>query len=248
MTQSVWTGTLRCGLLQLPVRLVPAVRDGSVHFEQRHLGCGGHVRREIRCTSDNALLAPPEMVRTIPLAGADYMEVPDAELERLEAMPSPVMQLHRTVPLDAVDPLFVAHHYLLLPRASGEPGYAALSAALVAEQCACVAQVVLRHRECTALVSPNAGGLLLSTLRASEDVIAYQALTDLAAGLPAVLEQELGLVRQLLRSLPSGLAYDELHDAYRERLLAFIGESGAGNPGPARIVDIDDLLVMAEAS
>jgi non-homologous end joining protein Ku len=188
------------------------------------------------------------MVRTIPLPGGDYMEVPDAELERLEAMPSPVMQLHRTVPLNLVDVLYVDRHYLLVPRPGGEPAYAALAAALGAERCAGVVQVVLRHRECTALVSPNAGGLLHSTLRASEDVIAYQALTDLAAGLPAVSEQETGLVRQLLRSLPSGVAYQELRDPYRERLLAFIGETGECNPAPPHIVGIDDLLTMAEAS
>lgn len=248
MPQSVWAGTLRCGLLQLPVRLVPAVRDGAVRFEQRHAGCGGHVRREPRCAHDNALLEAPDIVRTLPLSGDDYLEVPDAELARIEAMLSPFMVIERAIPLDRVDSLYTAHHYVVLPRPGGEHGYAAFSVALFEEQRACVTQVVLRHRDCPALLSPYSGGLLLSTLRASEDVAAVEALADVAAGLPAATGDDIGLARQLVRSLPSGLDYQEIHDSYRERLLALLGETGERSPAPAYIIDVGALFAEANAS
>jgi DNA end-binding protein Ku len=40
MARSIWTGAVSFGLVTIPIRLVPAVREKDVHFAHLHEGQG----------------------------------------------------------------------------------------------------------------------------------------------------------------------------------------------------------------
>ena len=57
MPRSLWTGSLSFGLVNVPVALVPAVRDQDLHFRQLHEKDGAPIEVQRWCSEEDVEVA-----------------------------------------------------------------------------------------------------------------------------------------------------------------------------------------------
>ncbi len=79
MPRTVWSGAISFGLVTVPIKVVSATEDHSVHFHRVHTADGGRVRNRKVCESEGREVSQAEIGKgyqftkdlIIPLSDAD---------------------------------------------------------------------------------------------------------------------------------------------------------------------------------
>lgn len=162
--RALWSGTLRFGLVTLPVTLWPIVRRTRPGL--RLLGASGAPLRQRYVSGETGrFLDRDEVVRALPAPGGGWAPVSAEELAELRPVPATEIDLQEFVPRDQLDPLLVDTCYLLLPESAAAHGYFLLRAALSREERAGIATFMLRGRRRQLAVIAAAASLQAFTLR-----------------------------------------------------------------------------------
>ena len=112
MPRPLWTGSLSFGLVNVPVRLVSAVRDLDLHFRQLH------------AKDDDADRDPPRVLEGRqggPLRGhrqrvrRRHVVLTDEELSAADPRKTRTIDIESFVKLDEIDPIYFDHPYFLVP-------------------------------------------------------------------------------------------------------------------------------------
>ena len=115
---SARTGILSFGLVAIPVRIHPAIRDQHVAFHLLHAKCGNRVRNRHYCPVCNVVVDRDDLVRGYEFANDQYVCLTEAELETVETESSKSIDLKEFIPLSKIDPVyFESSHYLVRMRA-----------------------------------------------------------------------------------------------------------------------------------
>jgi len=78
-------GVLSFGLVAIPVRLYPAIKDQTVRFHLLHNKCGSRVRNQFWCPVCNEAVERDGLVRGFEYTKGKYIQLREEELEALEA-------------------------------------------------------------------------------------------------------------------------------------------------------------------
>src|SRR5437870_1423821 len=137
------SGILSFGLVAIPVKLYPAIKDQSVRFHLLHNKCGSRVRNQFWCPVCNEAVERDGLVYT----KGKYIQLTEEELEALEAEANRSIDLKEFVPAAKIDPVYFESVYYLGPDEGGEKPYRLLAIALAKSQRAAVAEWVSRGKE-----------------------------------------------------------------------------------------------------
>ncbi|MFE3664006.1 Ku protein [Streptomyces sp. NPDC059164] len=243
--RSIWNGAISFGLVSIPIKLVNATENHSVHFRQIHLADGGRIRYRKVCELDDEEIPGGEIGKAYEDADGTMIPITDEDLAQLPLPTAKTIEIVAFVPADQIDPLQMDAAYYL--SANGVPAakpYTLLREALKRSNKVAVAKYALRGRE------------RLGMLRVVDDVIAMHGLLwpdEIRApegvapdGDIRVRDAELDLADALMDTLGE-VDMDSLHDDYREAVEELIaakasGETvrpaASGEAGGGKVIDL----------
>ncbi|WP_405929401.1 Ku protein [Streptomyces griseus] len=250
--RSIWNGAISFGLVSIPIKLVNATENHSIHFRQIHLADGGRIRYRKVCELDEEEVGTGDVGKAYEDADGTMIPITDEDLAQLPLPTAKTIEIVAFVPADQIDPLQMDAAYYL--SANGVPAakpYTLLREALKRSNKVAVAKYALRGRE------------RLGMLRVVDDVIAMHGLLwpdEIRApegvapdGDVTVRDAELDLADALMDTLGE-VDMDSLHDDYREAVEELIAAKASGeNVRPAEAEDagggkVIDLIAALENS
>ncbi|MFE9012572.1 non-homologous end joining protein Ku [Streptomyces cyaneofuscatus] len=224
--RSIWNGAISFGLVSIPIKLVNATENHSIHFRQIHLADGGRIRYRKVCELDEEEVSGGEIGKAYEDADGTMIPITDEDLAQLPLPTAKTIEIVAFVPADEIDPLQMDAAYYL--SANGVPAakpYTLLREALKRSNKVAVAKYALRGRE------------RLGMLRVVDDVIAMHGLLwpdEIRApeGVApdsdvTVRDAELDLADALMDTLGE-VDMDSLHDDYREAVEELIAAKASG--------------------
>ncbi len=254
MPRAIWSGAISFGLVNIPVKLYSAVSRKTVRFHQIDAESGGRVRQK-RVGPDGEEIAYEQIVKGYEIGPDRYVTISPEELEALEPQKTRTIDIEDFVDLEQIDPIFYDHPYYLAPDTGAAKAYKLLVDAMEDSGKVAVARVVLRSKEHLVAIRPRDGALAMETMLFSDEVIAADALEELAAGDGDVKtsDRELAMANQLIESLASDFEPGKYRDEYRERVLDLIerkaqGETIVIEEPAAEPEKVPDLMAALEAS
>src|SRR5690606_1456103 len=164
------TATISFGLVSIPVKLFTAASSEQVSFNMLHKKCGGRVKMQFHCPTDNEVVERADTVKGYEYARGQYVLFSDEEIKALEAARDNAIEITEFVPIDTVDFVHVEKSYYLGPDKGGDKAYRLLSAAMQGKDRVAVGRWAARGKEQLVLVRPYGEGLILHQLYYKNEV------------------------------------------------------------------------------
>lgn len=252
MPQTIWSGAVSFGLVNVPVKLVSATRDRNVRFSQLHKDDGEKVRMKRTCP-EHGEIDYAEIVKGYPVSKNEYVVVTPKELESLEPEKSRTIDIEDFVDLGDVDPVYFNKPYHLVPDEAGSKAYHLLLQAMEQTGMAAVGRFVLRNREHLVAIRPLEGSLVMETMRFYDEVVDPKAAMSGAPRKKEPKPKELEMAVRLIKELSSDWDPSNYEDTFREQVLELVekkkrGETVTVTPRKKQEGVPEDLEAALEAS
>ncbi|WP_235455175.1 Ku protein [Streptomyces olivochromogenes] len=103
------------GLVTVPINVVSATEDHSIHFHQYHLEDMGRVRVRKVCELEDREVTQDEIGKDYELTRTQVIPITDEELRNLPLPTAKAIEIQGVVPLETVAPLRIGEGYYLQP-------------------------------------------------------------------------------------------------------------------------------------
>jgi DNA end-binding protein Ku len=227
-SRAIWSGAISFGLVNVPVKLVTAVRAKDVRFNQLHAKDGARIRQKRVCSLDGDEVELDEIVKGYEIAPDHYVTITQQELDSVAPTATRMVEIEEFVDMSDIDPIFFENSYYALPDRGAAKPYALLQRAMHDEQKVAIGRVVMRTKEYLAAIRPVDNVLALATMRFADEIVPRDNLEGLPDSDTKIAERELAIARQLVESLSSPFEPSKYHDTYREAVLAMIERKADG--------------------
>jgi len=219
LPRTTWSGSLRIGLVNIPVKALSLIRDRRISFRMMHKSCKTPISFKRICQEgDEVSLA--DIVYGYPLEKNRYVLLDKKEIDSARPDSKNTILLDRFVNFFEIDPHYFDTTYLLLPDRS-EEAYSLMRAVMEKTGRAGLGKITFRSKERLVLVHYYREAIVATTLR-YEDEIMNPAVFPALQDLPQPEERELDLASQILESLSGELDLAGYKDQYREKIEALV--------------------------
>ncbi len=260
MARPIWTGSVTFGIVNIPVKLFPAVRDRSVHFHQVSASQKKRIRYKKVAEGTDEEVVAGDIIKAFEVSKGHYVTIDEDEMSKLAAAKSRTIDIIDFVALDEIDPLFFEQPYYVAPDERAGRSFWLLVEALEKTGRVAIAQFVMRSKEYLGALRPVDGMLCLETMRYQDEIVSPQELGEETIKREEPRERELAVAQQLIDSMTTSFDPSRYKDEYRERVLAFvekkaegkgvevIGDEEWGDTGKKRHGKVIDLMAALEKS
>lgn len=251
---SVWKGSISFGLVNIPIRLYPAVRsgEGDLHFRQLHCRDLAPIRYERVCTADGEEVPWSEVVKGYEYAKGKYVALTDAELKAAAMETSETIEMLDFVKEQEIDPRFFDTPYYVVPVKGGEKAYALFREAIHATGMVGIGKFTLRQKQQLASVKAVGDALVLEVMRFADHLVDPSEYSFPREA--SVRQQELAMAQQLIQNLSTPFDPNKYSDDYRDKLMRIIRAKLKGKKievpetRPASDTKVLDLMSKLRAS
>ena len=253
MARAIWKGSISFGLVNVPVKVYPAVSRKTVHFHQLHDKDSVPIRQKRVCPKDNKEVPYEHVVKGYEIAKGKYVVITPEELEALDPRRTRTIDIQDFVDLDEIDPVYYDSSYYLAPDREAGKAYRLLLKAMEDAGKVAIARVVIRTKEYLAAIRPVSDALMMSTMVFGDEVVPSKKIDELPAKDGKVSAKEVDMAQRLISSLSVKFDPSRYQDTYRERVLELIERKAKGEeisiPEPAEDEGAPpDLMAALEAS
>ena len=245
----IWSGSLSFGLVNVPVKLLTAVRQKEVHFNLLHKKDGARIKMKRFCTAEDKEVDYEDTDKGYEVSPGRYVSLDRKELEKLDPKATRSIEITDFVKLQEIDPIFYESTYHLVPDRGADKAYGLLFRAMEESERVGIARMVMRTKQYLCAVRPLQHGLVLSTMLYADEIVAPEDVEGLPERAPRAAEKELAMARQLIDSLTVKFDAEKYRDEYRERVLELIDAKAKGEEirfapaeKPAKVADLMDAL------
>ncbi|MCC6909669.1 MAG: Ku protein [Phycisphaerales bacterium] len=229
MPRSLWSGHIAFGLVNVPVRLVSAVRDKSIHFHMLSKDGSCRLRRKLYCPETGDEFDFKDTSRGYEIAPDQYVIVREDEFEKIRPETGRTIDIEAFIDLKEVDPVFFDRTYFLLPGEGGAKGYRLLVEAMASQERVGVARFSMRQREhLAALRVMENRALALHTMHYADEIASWSEMEGELALNAEVTKKETEMARQLIDSLTEAFEPGRYQDRYRAQLQELIEAKAHG--------------------
>jgi DNA end-binding protein Ku len=218
MPRALWTGSLSFGLVNVPVQLVSAARDLDFHFHELHEKDKARIEQRRFCSKEDEEVMFEEVAHAYDLDGKQVV-VTDAELGSVEPRKTRTIDIEAFVELDAIDPVYFDHPYMIVPAGESEGtlrAYRLLVEVMGSTERAALGRFVMRTKEYLAAIRARDGGLTLSTMLFHDEVRPTKPIKT--GGKKKPPKKEVDQAVALIEALSTDWDPESYKDCYRERL------------------------------
>jgi DNA end-binding protein Ku len=172
MPRASWNGFLRLSLVTCPVALVPATTEAKrIRLNQLNAETGNRIAQQLVDSKTGDVLDRDQIVKGYEYDRGRYVQLSDDELKDIQIESSKIIDLDRFVDRDKVDPLYLDTPYYVYPDGElAAETFHVIGEAMRHTNKVGLGRVTISSRERLVLVEPRGGGLLMSTLRAGDEV------------------------------------------------------------------------------
>ena len=251
--RSISTATISFGLVTVPVRIYPAVRQSAgLSFHLLHAKDKVRLKQQYVCPRDEEVVPRSEMVKGYEFKKGRYVVFEDAELKALDEKATHGIEITEFLPQDAVDPVYFEKTYFLGPDKGGEKGYSLLAAAMDKVKEAALAQYAARGKSYLVLVRSTGNRLFMQQLYHSDEV---RDIDEVPLEPRKTSEAEVRLATQLIEQIRSDeFKPDKYEDQVRRRIEKLIQAKVQGKDiteetaAPVRKGEVVDIMEALKAS
>jgi DNA end-binding protein Ku len=236
MPRASWNGFLRLSLVSCPVSLVPATTEAKrIRFNQLNAKTGNRVQQQLIDSKTGEVVDRDDIVKGYEYDRGRYVTISDDELKALQIESSKIIDLDRFVDRDEVDPIYLDTPYYVYPDGEiAAETFRVIGEAMTHKNKVGLGRVTISSRERQVLVEPRDAGLVMSTVRSSEEVRPAEfgppAKGEIDADMVAIAES---IIER--RSGPFDPA--SFHDQYQDALRELVAEKTKGQVVVPREVD-----------
>ena len=223
--RSLWSGSIAFGLVNVPVRLYPAIAEHKLHFTLVHESDSSPIGYQKICKREEKPVPDDEIVKAFELRKGEYVFMSDEDFEQARVEGYRSIDITDFVAYEEIDPIFFAKTYYVGPDRGAEHVYALLVRAMESSGLAAIAKFVLRERQHLGALRVREGVITLEQLYFADEI---RPVGDLKVSKQRVSKQELAMAEQLIESFTSRWKPERYKDTYRDELLAAIKAKRAG--------------------
>jgi DNA end-binding protein Ku len=244
-----WKGFLKISLVNIPVRVFPATDSAAtISFNQLHGECQTRIQQKRWCPNCDREVPLSEIVKGFEFEKGRYVVMDEEDMAKVKPESTRVIDLVQFAPVDSIDPIYVERPYYLAPD-----GQMALEAFAVIREgmkgMAGIGKLALYGREYLVAVQPREKGLVMYTMRRSNEVRSMDAIDELSGVPSKVKPEEIKMAKQVISNFEGELDLTEYKDAYQEELQRIIDAKIAGEEvvateekTPPKVVNLMDAL------
>lgn len=225
--KSLWSGSLRFGLLSVPVKVYKATEPGRPQFSLVSKKHQQPIRQRMYATTTDEEVAPEDVVKGIDIGKGkehQYVVVSPQEMARALPLRSSTMVIEAFVASQDVDPLLYETAYYLAPKEEGAvPLYVLLQHALLQSNTAGIVRFVFNRVQHLGIVryDQKREVIVLHQLRFASQIRKTTSLK--IAETPVIDQHALGAAQRLIALMTVPFAaerYEDVHSKALQRLLA----------------------------
>lgn len=220
MRESIWTGSISFGLLNIPVSILTAQEDRSLHFSL--LDSKDHSRIRYKRVNESTGQEVPysRIVKGYEYETDRFVVITPDDFRDANVKATQTVDIEDFVSMDDIDPMFFEKPYYLTPRKGGEKGYFLLHDALKTGGKAAIAKVVIRAKQHLCAIFPRGEYLVLEIMRFAHEVKQAGEATYLK-GTPRGTKPkpaELQMAKKLIDGMTTDWKPERYQDTYYDDL------------------------------
>jgi DNA end-binding protein Ku len=215
MPRPLWSGAISFGLVNVPVRLYPAVREHRLHFHYLHAPDSSPIGYQKICKAEEKTVPDDEVVKAFELAKGRYVHLTDEDFEHARGERHRTIDIRDFVPAEEIDPIYFAKTYFLGPTEGSEKVYSLFLRALEESRLMAVATFVLRDKEHLGGLRVLGKVIALEQLYWADEVLATDEIEAKRARLG---KDELELARRLIEGRTTSWKPERYTDTYEREL------------------------------
>lgn len=216
--RAYWQGQIRLALVSIPVEIYSATKSGAqIAFHQIHQPSGKRVRYE-KTVPGLGPVKPEDIVKGYEVNKGDYVLLQPEEIEAVKLESKKTLELTQFVDADEIDVLYYERPYYVVPADDlAEEAFIVLREALRRSKKVGLGQLAMRGREYIVSLKPCGRGMVLETLRYSDEVNRAQTyFRDIEDATPD--PELLDLAETLIEKKTAPFKPDSFHDRYVDAL------------------------------
>ena len=169
--RAYWQGQIRLALVSIPVEIYPATKSGAaISFRQIHEPTGKPINFE-KVVQGVGPVDRDEIVKGFEVSKGNYVLLEDEEIEAVKIESRKTLDLVQFVGRDDIDVLYFEKPYYVVPADDlAEEAYVVLREALRGAGKIALGQLSVRGREQLVSLMPCGRGIVMETLRYSDEV------------------------------------------------------------------------------
>jgi len=227
-SRPVWQGQLRLSLVSCPVALYGATsRSADISFHLLNPETNNRIRM-IPTDPDTGPVDRADLVKGYEISKNHYVVLSNDELQAVKLETTRVMEIDRFVDDKDIDRLYWNDPYYLLPDEKGPAeAYSVIREALRVTGRIALGRVVMHTRERLVALEPREKGILVYTLRMSDEVIpAKNAFSNISAAKPD--PKMVDIARKIIEQQEGDFEPAKFHDRYENALRDLIRRKQKG--------------------
>jgi DNA end-binding protein Ku len=248
-SRPLWKGTLKISLIAIPIRVYPPTNPaGDVRFRQLHARCGTPIHLRKWCPRCNVEVTADELAKGYEVRRGEFVQLDRSDIDAVRPTSTHTIGISRVVALAELDPVHIERPYFVVPDSTdaGHP-FAVIRQGLLEK--AAIGTVTIHGRENLVALVPRRQGLVMFTLRRTDELRAIDALPELAFAKVTVEKAEARLATRVLESLPASMDLSSYVDEYEAALRQMVADKVRGQEivapareKPAKVVSLMDAL------
>ncbi|MFH8531466.1 Ku protein [Streptomyces tendae] len=171
MPRTIWSGAISFGLVTVPIHVVSATEDHSIHFHRVHLEDMARVRTRKVCELEDREVATSEIGKGYEIARDQVVPISDEELRDLPLPTAKAIEIVAFMPWESIDPIRIGDGYYLAPdgQVAAKP-YKLLRQALERSSRVAVARYAWSGRERLGLLRVRGEAIVLHAMRWPDEI------------------------------------------------------------------------------
>jgi DNA end-binding protein Ku len=244
---TLWRGFLRLSLVSCPVTLSPATSETS-RIRLNQLNKTTHNRVRIRLVDEETgkEVERSDIVKGYQIEKGQYVLLDDEELEAIQIESSKTIDLETFVDADQIDRIYFEKPYYVAPDGDvAAETYQVIARAMADKGKVGLGRVVISTREHPVAVEPHGGLLLLTTLRAANEVRPPQPVEED----DEVNDEAVSLASMIIDKRSGRFTPKAFHDRYQDALRNLVEAKAKGRKiplpqsiEPTKVVDLMEAL------
>ena len=226
MARPIWSGSIVFGLVNVPVQVLTAIRDHSIHMHMISKDGECRLRRKMVCPDTGKEYDFKDTARGYEVAPGQYVIVDEDELRQVKPEKGRTIDIQDFMDLAEIDAMYFDKTCYLAPGKQAGKGYELLVEALAEKGKAGVARVVMRDKEYLVALRSEDGVLVMETMHFADEVV---PAGDVVQRSHAKLDKrELVMAGKLIDAMVGKFKPEKYKDDYRHRLKELIDRKAEG--------------------
>jgi DNA end-binding protein Ku len=248
-----WKGYLKLSLVTCPVAMAPAISESAkVRFHTLNRRTGNRVKSRYADAETEKPLGDDDQVLGYERGAGEFVVLEDDELESVALESTHTIDIDAFVPKEKIDWIWYDRpHYLVPDGPVGEEAFSVIREAMATTRTIGISRLVLYRRERAVMLEPRDRGIVLWTLRYSDELRSSDAYFDDIES-EKIDPKLLALVTQLIKertkpwdpSMAEDPVQDQLLDLIEAKRQGKRPRKAAAKPEehPTNVIDIMDAL------